>query len=376
MTVEIEQGPRAVRVAGLAVGDGPVAVLGGLAGASRLDGPLAARPDARWIRLPARPGRAPAAMAIARLRTEWDGPLFAEPGTCADLAALAGLADGLAVAVTDACQECGASLARQAVGRELPILLRRGTAGLDEWLAQAARHAAGDDGRVILCEGADRPAPPGPAAADGAPHNGPHNGHRDGHRDGRRDADGEGRAAPASPVLDLALLRAARERSGLPVVAYLGHDAGLAPAAIAAGADGLLLAPAASTRTVARAREAATVVAPLVRAERPATIPDAREAIDRVDAALATLLERRAELAGTVQRLKPVGGFAGRDMDRERRLVAAMARRAPRLGAARLAPIMNAVIEAGLHLAEEDGLAGARVPAQAAHPERPGQGTS
>jgi hypothetical protein len=35
-------------------------------------------------------------------------------------------------------------------------------------------------------------------------------------------------------------------------------------------------------------------------------------------------------------------------------VVAAMAIRAPRLGAARLAPIMNAVIEAGLRLAEEE----------------------
>lgn len=40
-------------------------------------------------------------------------------------------------------------------------------------------------------------------------------------------------------------------------------------------------------------------------------------------------------------------------MDRERRLVADMARRAPTLGEDRLALIMNAVIEAGLHLAEE-----------------------
>nr|WP_239118965.1 chorismate mutase [Planotetraspora thailandica] len=91
-----------------------------------------------------------------------------------------------------------------------------------------------------------------------------------------------------------------------------------------------------------------------MRSESPDGVAAARAAIDRVDAALATLLERRAGLAGTVQRLKPVGGFRGRDMDRERLLVAAMARRAPRLGEARLGPVMNAVIEAGLHLAEED----------------------
>nr|WP_307827757.1 chorismate mutase [Planomonospora sp. ID82291] len=95
------------------------------------------------------------------------------------------------------------------------------------------------------------------------------------------------------------------------------------------------------------------MVGALTRREEPASVPDARSAIDRVDAALAVLLERRAELAGTIQRLKPVGGFAGRDPERERRLVAEMARWAPSLGEARLAPIMKAVIEAGLHLAEE-----------------------
>ncbi|MEU7744898.1 chorismate mutase [Nonomuraea sp. NPDC049158] len=91
----------------------------------------------------------------------------------------------------------------------------------------------------------------------------------------------------------------------------------------------------------------------MVRPERPATLPGCRQAIDRVDAALATLLERRAALAGIVQTLKPVGGFAGRDMARERALVARMAEHAPELGEARLVPIMNAVIEAGLSLAEE-----------------------
>ncbi|WP_239514437.1 chorismate mutase [Streptosporangium sp. 'caverna'] len=95
------------------------------------------------------------------------------------------------------------------------------------------------------------------------------------------------------------------------------------------------------------------MVGAVTRREDPDSLLTARDAIDRVDAALAVLLERRAELAGTIQRLKPVGGFAGRDMDRERRLVADMARRAPTLGEERLALIMNAVIEAGLHLAEE-----------------------
>ncbi|GLW63176.1 hypothetical protein Arub01_14200 [Actinomadura rubrobrunea] len=88
------------------------------------------------------------------------------------------------------------------------------------------------------------------------------------------------------------------------------------------------------------------------RAEALATVEEARAAIDGIDAALAALLERRAAVAGVVQRLKPVGGFAGRCPDRERQIVAAMAERAPTLGPERLARIMNAVIEAGLEVAE------------------------
>ncbi|TYB45834.1 chorismate mutase [Microbispora tritici] len=149
-------------------------------------------------------------------------------------------------------------------------------------------------------------------------------------------------------------MRAARERTGRPVLAALGRDGGLAGAAVAAGADGLLLDPAAPPEACEAVGEAVTLLAALVRPQSPRTLTEARGEIDRVDAALAVLLERRALLAARIQRLKPVGGFRGRDMERERRLVAGMARRAPRLGVRRLAPIMNAVIEAGLHAAEEE----------------------
>ncbi|GAA3607003.1 hypothetical protein GCM10022419_109880 [Nonomuraea rosea] len=144
-----------------------------------------------------------------------------------------------------------------------------------------------------------------------------------------------------------------------------GRDAGVTTAGDVAAGDvtgrdaagrataGDVEVEAAGHAALREAEEAVTIVGALVRHESPATLPECREAIDRVDAALATLLERRAALAGIVQRLKPVGGFAGRDLDRERALVAKMASRAPSLGEARLAPIMNAVIEAGLHLAEE-----------------------
>ncbi|MBE1535307.1 chorismate mutase [Actinomadura algeriensis] len=87
------------------------------------------------------------------------------------------------------------------------------------------------------------------------------------------------------------------------------------------------------------------------------TIGEARAAIDGIDAVLAALLERRVAVAGVVQRLKPVGGFAGRDAARERAIVEAMAAHAPSLGAERLARIMTAVIEAGLDAADESARA-------------------
>lgn len=100
------------------------------------------------------------------------------------------------------------------------------------------------------------------------------------------------------------------------------------------------------------ARPGGELRVPLPAAEAITTLGEARAAIDGIDAALATLLEQRAAVAAVVQRLKPVGGFAGRDPARERQIVEAMAARAPSLGPERLARIMTAVIEAGLDAAE------------------------
>ncbi|NUW31219.1 bifunctional 3-deoxy-7-phosphoheptulonate synthase/chorismate mutase type II [Nonomuraea sp. SMC257] len=280
-----------------------------------------------------------------------------EPAGADDLPAVAAGADGV---VIGASWTRDIPLVRAAAALGLPVVVeRRPSASLEEWLGLADYCALEGRGEVILCE--------------------------------------TGR-------LDLGLLRAAREASGRPVVADVTGRPELSAAAVAAGADGLVLGglPAARGAHAAEggdayghgggddayrhggeayghgggdayghggggpygadvvdpeelraAREAVTLVGALLRPERPATLPECREAIDRVDAALATLLERRAALAGVVQTLKPVGGFAGRDMERERSLVARMARRAPALGEERLASVMNAVIEAGLHLAEE-----------------------
>lgn len=91
----------------------------------------------------------------------------------------------------------------------------------------------------------------------------------------------------------------------------------------------------------------------LTNREAPDSLTACREVIDEVDALLAVLLEYRATVSGRIQQLKPVGGHAGRDPQREAEIVDRMARWAPRLGPRRLRRIMAAVIEESLDLAEE-----------------------
>ncbi|MFI9590872.1 chorismate mutase [Nonomuraea sp. NPDC052265] len=284
-----------VTIGGLRVGDGPAVVIGGR---------VSLRPHR---------GRLDARQALRERAT------LVEPYSAADLPAIAALADAVVVGGT---WTRDIPLVRAAAGLGLPVVVeRRPSASVEEWVGLAGYCAAEGNDQVVLCEG------------------------------GR---------------LDLGVLRAARAASGRPVLADVSRDPGLAAAAVAAGADGLVVAgpgrsgasaqedgPGNAEADVRAAEEAVTLVGALLRPESPATLAECREAIDRVDAALATLLERRAALAGVVQRLKPVGGFAGRDLARERALVARMASRAPQLGEERLAAVMNAVIEAGLHLAEE-----------------------
>ena len=69
-----------------------------------------------------------------------------------------------------------------------------------------------------------------------------------------------------------------------------------------------------------------------------------------------TVIQSTVLVAAQVQRLKPVGYFAGRDMRRERELVERMAEHAPRLGPDRLAAIMDSVISAGLAAAQEEAV--------------------
>lgn len=275
----------------------------------------AAEPDVAMVSLRHRHGRVDAAEELARLRSAYSGPLLVEPFSAGDLPAVAAHAQG--VVVGGAWMQ-DFQLLRAVARTGLPVVVQRGPAAtLEEWLSAAEYCVAEGNRNIHLCETGTRTH---------LPH----------------------------ATIDLALVREAGRR--WPMLVDVSAAPDLAVAALAAGAGGLILGADAGADQVAQVRAKTALLAPLVRAERAETIADARAAIDRIDAALATLLERRAELAGTVQRLKPVGGFAGRDPERERRIVAAMAHRAPRLGAARLGRIMSAVIETGLELAEERDL--------------------
>jgi chorismate mutase len=259
---------------------------------------------------------APSARAeLARVRDLSASPLIVEPFSAADLEAIGTYADGILV---------GAAWMQDfrllsAVGRVgLPVVVQRGHhATVDEWLSSVEYFVAAGCRDIVLCETGSRT-----------------------------------HLSTTRPTLDLALVREVRERSGHPVVVDVSHSPHLAAAAVAAGADGVLLAEDAETADVAAALDATTLLTPVVRPVNPASLPGCREAIDRVDATLATLLEYRATLAGEVQKHKPVSGHAGRDPRREREIVRQMTVRAPRLGAERLAAIMKVVIETGLDLAE------------------------
>lgn len=86
-----------------------------------------------------------------------------------------------------------------------------------------------------------------------------------------------------------------------------------------------------------------------------------RRRIDEIDASLAGLLQRRAELTAAVQRRKLARDRDAwpppRDPDRERQIAEAMSELAPSLGVERLARIMDVVIAESI-AAGTEGLRG------------------
>ena len=255
-----------------------------------------------------------AADELARTRDLTAGPLLVEPFSADDLPAVVRYADG--VVVGGEWMQDFRLLA--AVGRTgLPVVLHRGAhCSVDEWLSSVEYVRAEGNDAVVLCEGGSRT-----------------------YWGGRT-------------TLDLALVAEVRDRSGRPVLVDISGTPWLAGAVVAAGADGVWLDEDAVPADVSAAMETVTMLTPVVRQVHPHSLPGCREAIDRVDAALAALLEYRVGLVGEVQRHKPVSGHAGRDQAREAEIVRAMAQRAPSLDRTALARIMQAVITAGLDAAE------------------------
>lgn len=259
-------------------------------------------------------GEVAADRELRRVRDLSAAPLLVEPFSADDLRAAREYADGLVVGGAW-MQDFRLLTAVGSVG--LPVVVHRGAhCTVDEWLAAVEYVRSAGTEHVVLGEAG-----------------------------GRRYGDDR-------PALDLALVKEVRERSGLPVVVDVGATPWLAGAAVAAGADGVWLDEDAAPADVDAAREAATMLSPLVRQARGGSLPGCREAIDRVDAVLASLLEYRAGLAAEVQRYKGVPGHAGRDARREAEIVRAMAVRAPSLRREQLSRIMDAVIAAGLDTAE------------------------
>ncbi|HEU4540005.1 MAG TPA: chorismate mutase [Jiangellaceae bacterium] len=265
-------------------------------------------------------GTVNAAEALSQVRDLSAAPLLVEPFSAADLPAAREYADGLVVG-GEWMQDFRLLTAVGAAG--LPVVIHRGPhCTVGEWLSAVEYVRAGGTEEVVLAEGGSR----------------------------RYGAD--------QPALDLALIREVREQSGRPVIVDVSGTPWLAGAAVAAGADGLWLAEEATTSDVDAAREATTLLTPIVRQVRGDSLGVCREAIDRVDAVLASLLEYRVGLASEVQRHKPLGGHAGRNPGRETEIVRGMAARAPSLTRNQLATIMEAVIIAGLDAAEAAGSAG------------------
>ncbi|TYB43823.1 hypothetical protein FXF59_33190, partial [Microbispora tritici] len=159
--------------------------------------------------------------AVGEARARWAGPLLVEPSSAADLPAMARHADAVVLGPAWA-REPG--LVRAAARLGLPVIIQRGVdqrgraVTLEEWLAAADHCAAEGNEAIVFCEGGGRTEPavashlspsdlaptPPPATLDRAPGPAP---------------DSAPHSAP-----DLALMRAARERTGRPVLAALGRD--------------------------------------------------------------------------------------------------------------------------------------------------------
>ncbi len=286
---------------------------------------------------------------VDRARALTGRPVIAEPLEPAQVALLAGRVDALLIG---ARSMQNTPLLREAGRSGLPVILKRGLAATyDEWLGAAEYVLAEGNPDVILCERGIRTF-----------------------------------ESTTRNTLDVSSIPVLRQRSGLPVIVDPSHAAGnsawvlpLAMAAVAAGADGLLVeahpVPAESWSDAHQALDmdqlrtlvaAVELLAASVRRASTATLDGCREGIDLVDGAVARLLERRAELVGAVQRHKRRAALTVRDSRREDEIVGRMASRAPSLGRPGAAAVMRTVVEVCLAVAASEAADAGRSAAEVA----------
>ena len=256
-------------------------------------------------------------------------PIIAEPLDAEQVTQLVAHVDGLMIG---ARSMHNTPLLRAAGRSGLPVIVKRSmSATFDEWLAAARYVLLENCDQVVLCERGIR-------TFETATRN----------------------------TLDLSAIPVLRERTDLPVIVDPSHAAGrsswvpaLAMAAVAAGADGLLVechpdpasalcdaAQAISPLTLAEIVRATELLATTARPSSAATLEECRTAIDSVDSGLARLLERRATLVALIERVKLDAGVPIRDRRREAEVTARVARLAPRLGCSGATAVMTAVIDA------------------------------
>jgi 3-deoxy-7-phosphoheptulonate synthase len=258
-------------------------------------------------------------------------PILAEPLEVEHVAELTPHVDVLMIG---ARSMHNAPLLRAAARSGLPVVVKRGmSATVDEWLGAAGYVLHEGNDRVVLCERGIR-------TFETATRN----------------------------TLDLSAIPVLRERTDLPVIVDPSHAAGraawvpsLAMAAVAGGADGLLIechpssadalcdaAQAITPRTLAEIVVACELLAAVARPAAADTVEECRAAIDGVDSALALLLERRATVVAHIEGIKVREGVPIRDRRREADVAARVARLAPQLGRSGATAVMSAVIDACL----------------------------
>jgi len=258
-------------------------------------------------------------------------PVLAEPLEVADVERLRPHVDALLIGTRSMHNT---PLLRAAGRTALPVVVKRGmSATYDEWLAAAEYVAESGNDQIILCERGIR-------TFETATRN----------------------------TLDVSAIAVLREKTDLPIIVDPSHATGrgawvapLALAAVAAGADGLLIechpspqhalcdgAQAITPAELTALTRAVQMLSASVRPSLPRSVDDARHSLDAIDSAIAGLIDRRARVVDALTRVKQELGVPLRDRGREQDVISRVQQRAPSLHPDAAALVMRAVIEACL----------------------------